>query len=156
MEEFWCVRAANYEYGFYWHFGQDGAIQHEVKLTGEVSTTLASPEDAEDPRFGTLVLPNVLAAHHQHLFCARLDMAVDDEEGGRGLVVTEARSLFAPFSIYQRHFSIFPSTLAQAFQSCMDASPRGMTVSKVAQIMHLFLHLQDDRIAMNGDLACYC
>jgi primary-amine oxidase len=98
--EFWCVRVANYEYGFYWHFGQDGAIQHEVKLTGEVSTTLASPEDAEDPRFGTLVLPNVLAAHHQHLFCARLDMAVDDEEGGRGLVVSEARPLFAPFSLY--------------------------------------------------------
>ena len=93
---FWVwVCAANYEYGFYWYFGQDGAIQHEVKLTGEVSTTLASPEDAEDPRFGTLVLPNVLAAHHQHLFCARLDMAVDDEDGGRGLVVSEAR----PFSL---------------------------------------------------------
>lgn len=87
------VRAANYEYGFYWYFGQDGTIQHEVKLTGEVSTTLASPEDGDDPRFGTLVLPNVLAAHHQHLFCARLDMAVDDEDGGRGLVVSEACSL---------------------------------------------------------------
>ena len=26
---------ANYEYGFYWYFGLDGTIQHEVKLTGE-------------------------------------------------------------------------------------------------------------------------
>jgi len=83
------VRAANYEYGFYWYFGQDGSIQHEVKLTGEVSTTLAHPGDGDDPRFGTLVLPNVVAAHHQHLFVARLDMAVDDEEGGKGLVVSE-------------------------------------------------------------------
>ena len=34
---------------------QDGTITHEVKLTGEVSTTLASPEDGNNPRFGTLV-----------------------------------------------------------------------------------------------------
>ncbi len=81
-----------------------------MKLTGEVSTTLASPEDAEDPRFGTLVLPNVLAAHHQHLFCARLDMAVDDPDGGRGLIVSEARSL--PRSIVSCPWSgAFPPSL---------------------------------------------
>ena len=38
---------------------------------------------------GTLVAPSVVAAYHQHLFCARLDMAVDDPEGGKGLVVSE-------------------------------------------------------------------
>ena len=38
---------------------------------------------------GTLVAPHVVAAFHQHLFCARLDMAVDDAEGGKGLVVSE-------------------------------------------------------------------
>lgn len=86
------IGAANYEYGFYWHFGQDGTISHEVKLTGEVSTTLMSPEDGLDPRFGTLVMPGVVAAYHQHLFCARLDLAVDDEEGGKGLVVSEVCS----------------------------------------------------------------
>ena len=31
---------------------QDGTIQHEVKLTGEVSTTLASPADGTDPKHG--------------------------------------------------------------------------------------------------------
>ena len=31
---------------------QDGTIQHEVKLTGEVSTTLASPEDGTNPKHG--------------------------------------------------------------------------------------------------------
>ena len=41
---------------------------------------------------GTLVAPNVVAAYHQHLFCARLDMAVDDPEGGKGLVVSEVSS----------------------------------------------------------------
>ena len=40
-------------------------------------------------RAGTMVAPHVVAAFHQHLFCARLDMAVDDAEGGKGLVVSE-------------------------------------------------------------------
>ncbi len=30
---------------------------------------------------------------HQHMFCARLDMAVDDAEGGKGLSVSEVRAL---------------------------------------------------------------
>ena len=40
-------------------------------------------------RAGTMVAPHVVVAFHQHLFCARLDMAVDDAEGGKGLVVSE-------------------------------------------------------------------
>ena len=35
-----------------WPCSQDGTIQHEVKLTGEVSTTLASPEDGTNPKHG--------------------------------------------------------------------------------------------------------
>lgn len=30
--------------------------------------------------------PGVNAQHHQHMFCARLDPAVGDEDGGRGVV----------------------------------------------------------------------
>ena len=81
--------AANYEYGYYWYFKQDGSIEHEVKLTGEVSTTLTSNKDGDNPRHGTLVLPHVVANYHQHLFCARLDLAVDDKAGGKDLVVSE-------------------------------------------------------------------
>ncbi len=43
------------------------------------------------PEYGILVGPGVNAQHHQHMFCARLDMAVDDPEGGAGCVVTEVR-----------------------------------------------------------------
>lgn len=35
------------------------------------------------------VSPHVVAAYHQHLFCARLDLAVDCDEGGKNLVVSE-------------------------------------------------------------------
>lgn len=60
----------------------------EIKLTGILSTSLLSPGEAR-PSHGILVGPGVNAAAHQHLFCARLDMAVDDEQGGKDLVVSE-------------------------------------------------------------------
>jgi primary-amine oxidase len=65
----------NYEYGFYWYFYLDGTIQHEVKLTGIMSTQALGPGDLPD--YGSLVAPGLAAPFHQHLFCARLDLAVD-------------------------------------------------------------------------------
>ncbi|HEY7204203.1 MAG TPA: primary-amine oxidase [Methylomirabilota bacterium] len=65
----------NYEYGFYWYFGQDGAIELEVKLTGVISNGAERPGDK--PRWGEMVAPGVYGPIHQHFFCARLDMMVD-------------------------------------------------------------------------------
>src|SRR5262245_41452531 len=65
----------NYEYGFYWYFGQDGAIQLEIKLTGVISNGAERPGDR--PRWGEMVAPGVYGPIHQHFFCARLDMMVD-------------------------------------------------------------------------------
>lgn len=60
----------------------------DIKLTGILSTSVLSPGEAQ-PSHGILVGPGVNAAAHQHLFCARLDLAVDDEQGGRNIVVSE-------------------------------------------------------------------
>ncbi len=70
------------------HLLQDGTIKYEIKLTGELSTNPLSFGE-ESPEYGTLVMEGVNAQHHQHMFCARLDMAVDDQEGGKGLYVSE-------------------------------------------------------------------
>lgn len=72
---------------------QDGTIKYEIKLTGELSTNHLSMGE-EAPEYGTLVMEGVNAQHHQHMFCARLDMAVDDEEGGKGLYVSEVTTFF--------------------------------------------------------------
>ena len=68
----------NYEYAFYWYFYLDGSIQLEVKLTGIIQP-MAVPLDAGPADIGNanLVAPGIAAPHHQHLFCVRLDMAVD-------------------------------------------------------------------------------
>jgi primary-amine oxidase len=65
----------NYDYGFYWYFHQDGSLELEVKLTGILSTA-AVADGASDPS-SPLVAAGLAAPLHQHLFCARLDPAVD-------------------------------------------------------------------------------
>jgi primary-amine oxidase len=82
------VHQVNYEYCFYWSLYQDGTIDFQIKLTGELSTNVMSPGE-EHPEYGILVMPGVNAQHHQHLFCARIDPAIDDAAGGADLVVSE-------------------------------------------------------------------
>jgi len=66
----------NYEYACYWYFGMDGTIQFEMKATGIINTTGALPEN---DKFATPVSPGVWGQIHQHMFCAKLDMAVDGD-----------------------------------------------------------------------------
>ncbi|CAA9439531.1 MAG: Monoamine oxidase [uncultured Rubrobacteraceae bacterium] len=83
---------ANYEYGFYWYFYQDGTIEFEVKLTGIVSTAYASPE--ESPKYGQLLNKEGLYAPiHQHLFNVRLDLDIDGRENSVYEVHTEAEPI---------------------------------------------------------------
>ena len=72
----------NYEYGFFWYFYQDGTIQLEVKLTGIIgASALHEGTDLEtSPQVG----PRVTSPIHQHLFCIRLDPALD---GGTNSVI---------------------------------------------------------------------
>ena len=48
----------NYEYLFYWYLGQDGTIEYEIRLSGELSTNLLS-EGENTPGWGTIVAPGV-------------------------------------------------------------------------------------------------
>jgi primary-amine oxidase len=64
----------NYEYAFYWRFYTDASIELEVRLTGIVQPCAF---DDRPPANMSIVAPNLAAAHHQHLFCVRLDLDVD-------------------------------------------------------------------------------
>ncbi|XP_019100581.1 PREDICTED: uncharacterized protein LOC104782758 isoform X1 [Camelina sativa] len=75
---FLCT-VANYEYGFYWHFYQDGKIEAEVKLTGILS--LGALQPGETRKYGTTIAPGLYAPVHQHFFIARMDMSVDCKPG---------------------------------------------------------------------------
>jgi primary-amine oxidase len=65
----------NYEYGFYWHFYQDGALELCVKMTGVISN--GALDDGAVPPWGEVVAPGVYGPIHQHFFNVRLDPVVD-------------------------------------------------------------------------------
>lgn len=64
----------NYDYGFYWYLYLDGTIEFEAKATGIVFTSAYPGKGYE---YASEMAPGLGAPYHQHLFSARLDMALD-------------------------------------------------------------------------------
>ncbi|KAK3996251.1 copper amine oxidase [Cladorrhinum sp. PSN332] len=83
------ITASNYEYIFLWYFGQDASMHYEVRATGILSTAPIGV-GVKSP-YGTVVAPGVLAPNHQHLFCLRIDPAVEGRENS--LVVEESHAM---------------------------------------------------------------
>lgn len=104
---------ANYEYGMFWYFYLDGTIQLEMKLTGILSTSVTSLADKHLPH-GISVAPGVVASNHQHLFCVRVDPAVDDDNGGKGLIVTEVNAEQIPVGPENPHGEVLGCWTAAA------------------------------------------
>jgi primary-amine oxidase len=72
------ITVSNYEYIFAFHLGQDASIQYEIRATGILSTVPINIGDKVP--YGTVVSQGVLAPYHQHLFCLRIDPAIDGHE----------------------------------------------------------------------------
>ncbi|NNE22114.1 MAG: tyramine oxidase, partial [Rhizobiales bacterium] len=68
----------NYEYAMYWYFYLDGTMEFEMKATGILNTVAGEPGATD--KYATEIAPGVFGQIHQHVFCARLDMAVDGDE----------------------------------------------------------------------------
>ncbi len=69
------VTVGNYEYGFFWYLYQDASIEFEGKLTGILHT--AGSVSGERSPHSLPLGEGVVTSHHQHFFCARLDLDVD-------------------------------------------------------------------------------
>ncbi len=78
---FFIATIGNYDYAINWVFHQDGVLEVDAALTGimlpkgvrEVKVS----EHGGHYRSGHLVAANIVAPHHQHFFCFRLDFDVD-------------------------------------------------------------------------------
>jgi len=103
----------NYEYGFFWYLYQDGTIEHEVKLTGIVSTGAVPP--GEVPQHGSLVAPGLQAMYHQHFFSARLDFDLD----GVANSVVQVDSV--PTDESEDPYGIGISTVRKVYESELDS-----------------------------------
>ncbi|GJS98240.1 copper amine oxidase [Tanacetum coccineum] len=119
---------ANYEYGFYWHFYQDGKIEAEVKLTGILS--LGALQPGEVRKYGTTIAPGLYAPVHQHFFVARMDMAVDCKPGEAYNQVVEVNVKVEESGENNVHNNAFYTeetllkTESQAMRDCNQLSAR--------------------------------
>ncbi|KAL2150120.1 hypothetical protein VTH82DRAFT_7796 [Thermothelomyces myriococcoides] len=86
------ITASNYEYVFCFYFSQDASLYYEVRATGILSTAPTDFSSSAPHPYGTTVAPGVLAPFHQHLFCLRIDPAVDGY-GANSLLVEESHPL---------------------------------------------------------------
>ena len=99
----------NYEYGSYWYFYLDGTMELEMKATGIINTVACVPGQPE--KYGVEVSPGVVGQIHQHIFCARLDMAIDGDENSVVECDTVAEPL-GPNNPYGNAFYVQETPLA--------------------------------------------
>ncbi|XP_042436576.1 copper methylamine oxidase-like isoform X1 [Zingiber officinale] len=115
---------ANYEYGFFWHFYQDGKIEAEVKLTGILS--LGALQPGESRKYGTTIAPGLYAPVHQHFFVARMDMAVDCKSNEAFNQVVEVNVKVekpGPNNIHNNAFYAEEQLLKSELQAMRDINP---------------------------------
>ncbi|ORZ18896.1 copper amine oxidase [Absidia repens] len=79
------VTVANYDYGLYYYFYQDGTFEYEVKATGELNTHVLA-EDETPGGYGVTVAPQINAQYHQHFFTMRIDPMIDGPNNTVGQV----------------------------------------------------------------------
>jgi primary-amine oxidase len=108
----------NYDYGFYWHFYLDGSIEVEAKATGIVF--VGGGEPGVPQRHATELAPGVFAPVHQHLFSARLDVAIDGEDN-RLVEIDAQRVPMGPENPFGNAFSWSETLLTSEKQAQRDA-----------------------------------
>ncbi|KAK6612681.1 copper amine oxidase [Botrytis cinerea] len=70
------ITLANYEYIFAYKFDLAGGITVETRATGIVSV-VSIDAGKNKSEYGNVVSPGILAQNHQHIFCVRIDPAID-------------------------------------------------------------------------------
>ena len=86
------ITLANYEYIFAYKFDQAGGITVETRATGIVS--VVNIDAGKTSLWGNVVSPGALAQNHQHIFCIRMDPAID----GHANTVFKEESLPIPMN----------------------------------------------------------
>ena len=111
----------NYEYLFYYYLKQDGSLSLEIKLSGMLSTNYMLP--GTEPEHGTIVAPSVNAQVHQHMFCARLDMAVGGNTNSVAEVDVRQAAMDAETNPYGNVFKTHTTVLKTEKEAIREAAP---------------------------------
>jgi primary-amine oxidase len=134
----------NYDYGFYWYLYLDGTIQLEAKATGIVFTSAYRGPDG----FATEMAPGLGAPFHQHLFSARLDMAVD----GNVNVVEEVDAVPVPIGPDNPWGNAFR---AQKTKLTCESEAQRVADNLKARVWHITNPTKQNRLGQDVGYALY-
>jgi primary-amine oxidase len=124
----------NYDYGFFWYFYLDGSIQVEAKATGIVFAGAGIPGSVNP--HAPEIAPGVFAPVHQHLFCARLDVAIDGEDN-RLVEIDAARIPMGPGNEFGNAFTWTETPLRTELEAQREADASVARVWEVQSASHV-------------------
>ncbi|KAF7715302.1 Copper amine oxidase [Penicillium ucsense] len=114
------ITLANYEYIFAYKFDQAGGITVESRATGILN--VVNIDSGKASEYGNVVSGGVLAQNHQHIFCVRMDPAVDGVNNS--VMVEESHPV--PMNVttnpHGNLYRVIKKTVDQA--TFMDADPK--------------------------------
>ncbi|EER27933.1 hypothetical protein D8B26_005949 [Coccidioides posadasii str. Silveira] len=124
----YIITLGNYEYVFAYKFDQAGAVSLEVRPTGIISVVNIDP--GKTSPWGNVVAPGVLGQNHQHLFCLRVDPAID----GHSNTIFREESLPMPIDPATNPYGNAYNVVSQPIEksSGFDASPFTNLVVKMS------------------------
>ncbi|PLN82053.1 putative copper amine oxidase [Aspergillus taichungensis] len=113
------ITMANYEYVFAYKFDQAGGITVETRATGILNVVNIDAGKTSD--YGNVVSGGVLAQNHQHIFCVRMDPAVDGPDNS--VVIEESHPV--PMNDVTNPNGNFYKVTSQPIEqaSWLDAAP---------------------------------
>lgn len=114
------ITLANYEYIFAYKFDQAGGITVESRATGILN--VVNIDAGKVSEYGNVVSGGVLAQNHQHIFCVRIDPAVDGQKNS--VVVEESHPvpMNAVTNPNGNFYQVTKKTVERA--SWVDAAPQ--------------------------------
>lgn len=121
------ITLANYEYIFAYKFDQAGGIIVETRATGIVSVVNIDP--GKTSNYGNVVSGGALAQNHQHIFCVRIDPAIDGQDNT--VLVEESHRVPMNKTTNPRgnYYEVRQSVVEQS--SWLDAAPQHNRVIKM-------------------------
>jgi primary-amine oxidase len=134
----------NYDYGFYWYLYLDGTIQLEAKATGVVFPSAYRGPDG----YATEIAPGLGAPFHQHLFSARLDMAVDGDVN----VVEEVDAVAVPRGPDNPWGNAFRP---QKTKLTRESEAKRMADNSKARVWHITNPTKQNRLGQDVGYALY-
>lgn len=121
------ITLANYEYIFAYKFDQSGGITVETRATGIVS--VVNIDEGKTSNYGNVVNPGVLAQNHQHVFCIRIDPAVDGQNNSVIMEESMPVTMNPESNPHGNYYEVRQTPLTSS--SWQDAAPHNNRIFKM-------------------------